>query len=894
MDDIERYSNYQFKRGSLKEMLHFDALTGLYNRGTTEYLICKVIETEGPDALHAMIVLDLDNFRTINDDLGNQFGDQVLANTAKRLQTILRNSDIVGRIGGDEFVILLKDIKSPETAAQKAEEIGRIIGEAHEINEHTIQLSSSMGIAFYPFDGVMYETLFEKANISLYEDKRKGKEGDRKSNKPNLRNYENQLVKYAFDLMGETKDADDAIKQLLGKIGTELDLSRVYIGEFIHECDHMEISYDWHKQLVPSITSFDINTYTWKQYIRKYYENGIFICSDCTDAGLPEAFRELYDCLGIKSQISSLIVVKGVTKGCISFDSCKEMHAWTQQEIEVITTLSDIIGEYLLNMRTVQQLENERRITEAMPQDQNVLTFVFEPKSHNLIYMSPNLKQIFPNARAGESCYQAFASKDGSCQICPIRMESGDVVEVFNDKVGWWLSSSASEIEFKNGQKARVISMTDITDFRERMVSTDALTGVSSFTKFGEDINSLFEENNDEHYALMFTDFDKFKYINEEQGYNIGNRVLISFAKLCSSLLTEQEYICRYSSDIFITLIKYQDLDGLNERLINVYRKIDEWKKSHFSGFTISVISGIYLVQPEDRDISTILDKANMARKSIKGSHNRPYAFYDDKLHEQIIKEERIELLMEDALANQEFIVYLQPKVNLMTEQIIGAEALVRWQRPNGKMITPNDFIPLFEKNGFIKQLDFYIYEQVFGYLRKRMDEGKSVVPISVNVSGVHINDEQFVPNLTDLLNQYQIPPRMIELELTESIFIGALDELIKTLNKLKDAGFIFSIDDFGSGYSSLNLLRHLPIDIMKLDKCFFDAANITKITPKEKAVLSNIIRLGKDLDILVLSEGVETKEQADFLREFGCDLAQGYLFARPMPLAEFNLLLEK
>ncbi len=244
---------------------------------------------------------------------------------------------------------------------------------------------------------------------------------------------------------------------------------------------------------------------------------------------------------------------------------------------------------------------------------------------------------------------------------------------------------------------------------------------------------------------------------------------------------------------------------------------------------------------------------------------------------------------MRSALINKEFIVYLQPKIDLSTRQISGAEALVRWLPPDENLIPPKDFIPLFEKNGFVVELDFYVYEEVFKVLRKWLDEKRCLVPISLNVSRIHLRDYNFVPRLTSLINKYNLPTDLIELEITESTFFENINQLLKVISELKHYGFTFSIDDFGSGYSSLNILKDLPIDVLKLDKGFFPRDNISK---KEKIIVSTIVDMAKKLDIRVISEGIETIEQCDFLTNIGCDMVQGYLFAKPMPISEFEKIV--
>lgn len=521
--------------------------------------------------------------------------------------------------------------------------------------------------------------------------------------------------------------------------------------------------------------------------------------------------------------------------------------------------------------------------------NQNLYSYMLKPNSYELIYISPNIKMLYPNAKIGDCCYKVLANKDAPCIHCPLvefNFNSNNTIEFYNKKLSAWISSTVTQVNLSPSKKANLICFSNITSFIERITSKDALTGLLTLTKFEIIAKDLLTKRNEKHFALIYCDIDKFKYINETLGYAIGNKILIDFAKLSSAYLYKDELICRCSADKFIILLEYKNIETLKNRLNDFNKKFIEIKKLYFNNIKISLIAGIYLIKSNDKSLMSIIDKANVARKTIKGSHKSHYAFYDDKLHMQITKEKEIENIMLSSLENKEFLVYLQPKIELSTKKIVGAEALVRWLNPLKKIIPPVEFIPLFEKNGFIIDLDFYVYEEVFKRMRSWIDEGKELIPISLNVSRLHLNDTDFIPRLKKLTQKYNIPTSLIELELTESIFFENVDYLLKTMKELKLLGFTCSIDDFGSGYSSLNLLKDLPIDVLKLDKDFFPNHYINK---KEKVIISNIVKMAKELDITVLSEGIETEEQANFLTEIGCTMAQGYLFDKPMPINIFE-----
>ena len=257
-------------------------------------------------------------------------------------------------------------------------------------------------------------------------------------------------------------------------------------------------------------------------------------------------------------------------------------------------------------------------------------------------------------------------------------------------------------------------------------------------------------------------------------------------------------------------------------------------------------------------------------------------------MRKKLIKEAEIEAKMEKALNNNEFVFYLQPKFNCQGNQLFGAEALVRWIDDNGQMIMPGDFIPLFERNGFIIKLDEYIFESVCKYIANRIQLNLPIIPISINISRLHLFQSNFVDKYLKIKNKYSIPDKILELEITENILIDNLHATQKVITRLQEHGFICSIDDFGSGYSSLNSLKDLPFDIIKLDKLFLDNSYNIK---KSQEIVKSIITMAKNIDILTVGEGVETDEQLEFLQLAGCDIIQGYIFSKPISVEDFEKL---
>ena len=287
-----------------------------------------------------------------------------------------------------------------------------------------------------------------------------------------------------------------------------------------------------------------------------------------------------------------------------------------------------------------------------------------------------------------------------------------------------------------------------------------------------------------------------------------------------------------------------------------------------------------------NEDIETAISNANYARKEAKKFNTDQCVQFSDQMMKDIIFRMEISASLPMAIETKEIKVFFQPKVDSITNKIIGAEALVRWIKKDGSMIYPDQFIPLFESNGMIIELDYYVYREVFKYIRNRLDLGLDVVPISMNISRVHFMNDELASYIEELLAEYKIPTEYIEFELTESIYIDRIHKILPFVDKMRSLGIKISMDDFGSGYSSLNLLNNLPIDVLKLDKVFLSNDNLSK---NQKIILSCVISMAKQLNIKVLCEGVENKEQSDFLTTAGCDMFQGFYFSRPICEDDFN-----
>lgn len=413
----------------------------------------------------------------------------------------------------------------------------------------------------------------------------------------------------------------------------------------------------------------------------------------------------------------------------------------------------------------------------------------------------------------------------------------------------------------------------------------DQQTGVYTNDYMAKYMDRLFAEHEAVNFGAGFFNIRGMSTLNENFGWETGTALMRKFVLGLQDLIGDSGIVVRMKEDNFIVIFKKDLLDNVVSYLNGTDIESDDKKISRY----FSTHTGYYLITENCHSLIDFTDIMNEAiREARNNSNNAPYIFYDDKLFQQISESRRIEAMFPDAIANEEFLVYYQPKVELKRYRLHGAEALCRWKHED-KMILPFKFIPVFERNGDIVELDFYMLEHVCRDLRKWLNEGKEIVRVSVNISRAHMGDRHLVEHILSIIDKYEVPHLYIEIELTETSTDVDYAELGNIVRGLHSAGVNTSVDDFGVGYSSMNLLRELPWNVVKIDKGFVPLANGDAEDEKKIIMLRAIITMAEALGLRCIAEGVETVEQVILLKENGCYHAQGYYFDKPMPRSEFE-----
>lgn len=1005
-----------------------DAMTGLLNHEITLRRISEYLESEGFGGSHALFMVDIDFFKEVNDTVGHQAGDNVIGMVSSGIKGLFRSDDIIGRMGGDEFLVLMKNVPSVDVVRQKSAELVDGLQFTCTGDGNSINITASIGAIMFVSDGgKTVPELYKAVDDALYTAKAGGR------SKYHLSTDDEGISGGAF----ESSQTDKATTIQLQAIMENID-GAVFVVEIGETLQPLYISPSFFKTAGPdeaeavksgvSITTF-IHPDEVEQFeseCRKYAASGepwdytyrvllsdgkigwrhgravtipyegspnpvmIDIVTDVTE--IMQTSNKL-DAILNNSPVGIAQFTLG-KKAAVTFvnNEFVRMCGVSREEFDRISG-TDLTGILTDDERSsvVQQLNSVEKPNDVLeyihkylhPADGSthyfsvrsiLLNFNGDGEKAFLSIVTDVTKQVRLEAELAES-------RHPSCNVPEIGLDGGEkkpVVLVVDDSapnrriLRHIISDSYVVLEAENGFEALgilrrrlsefsavlldlvmpvmdgfqflddvnrdeslrdipIIVVTgnsdpetetsvlragawdyivkplnpDIVKFRLKNVilrskmtafsrlkylaEFDELTGIYNRRQFFSATREMLLLNRDHKFALIRFDINHFGLVNTYYGIEEGDKVLKFLAGKMkkAAKIIEKRTFGRIESDVFGVCIQYTDIAQLEGFFATTKRLLDEYGLD----FDLVPTFGVYLIDDPEMDVEQMFDYACLAAKGCKGNYLKNYSFYGEAMSEAMLKEQQIVNKMNSALEQGQFEVYLQPKVNIFSETTEGAEALVRWNDPERGIVPPGEFIPIFECNGFITKMDFYVWEQTCRILRRWIDEGKNVLPISVNVSRVNLFNSHLPDTICSLTDKYDVPRRYFNIELTESSYMDNQEAMSRVIRELRDRGYTVMMDDFGSGFSSLNALKDIIVDVLKIDQRFLtDNGDLDR----GRYIIQTVVELAEELHMEVIAEGVEEKEQVEFLKSIGCSYVQGYYFAKPMPVSEFEKRMEQ
>ncbi|MDD3367702.1 MAG: EAL domain-containing protein [Lachnospiraceae bacterium] len=526
-----------------------------------------------------------------------------------------------------------------------------------------------------------------------------------------------------------------------------------------------------------------------------------------------------------------------------------------------------------------------------------IMNFVFDKSVDACIAFDPDGLKLMQNEKANSLFGDVFDLEETIKKLdIPVDKQGNDVMplgRIIHTRGNKQLTLSG---QYKNlrDEKGRylgcVIKLHDMTEEiqnrenQEFLMTHDTFTGLYNKSYFYQRVKAMLMQNPDERYCMICSNISKFKLINDTYGVETGNWVLLKVADIIRSTPLENCVYGRMESDKFAICMHMDDF--AEEEL----QKCSEFS-FEIEGTMIPVQNffGVYEIEDNEGSVDLMCDRAIMALSTIKGNYQKHVAYYQQEFRLSMLHDHEIICGLQDGLDREEFEIYLQPQFNHKNGEIVGTEALVRWRHPEKGLIMPGEFVPILEEQGVISKLDLYVWERVCRLLQKWKKEGKPTMSISVNLSARDLEVLDIYNIFVNLTWRYEVDPRNLRIELTESALMQDVPKAVELLHKLQDKGFVIEIDDFGCGYSSLNTLKDIPADVLKLDMAFLSNGENQE---RSSNIMEMVVGLGSKLNMPVIAEGVENLEQADFLQGIGCNIIQGYYYAKPMAVEEFEELL--
>lgn len=1048
----------------LRSQAEQDSLTGLYNRKETELRIKEYLDRK-PEKCCALFMIDTDNFKQVNDTKGHMMGDVVLTEMASAMKSLMRTTDIVGRIGGDEFTIFMKDIPSKDAARKKAERLADVFRHLFENEKFSLQITCSIGVAAYPDDGADFKTLYKHADQALYQAKTHGKNkyvmynnkraycaedtgyssiGAHIDSESRTVQSQGDLLADVFKILYRMENPDQAINLILETVGKKFDVSRAYIFESTEDGKYTSNTYEWCNEGIPPqiLMLQNLNYNQFGDYHTLFQDNSIFYCRDINT--LHPKQREILEEQGICSTLQCAFWKGENLAGFIGFDECTGLRLWTKEEVDTLSLISQMMSIFLQKRRVMDWNSEMKLQLHTILDSNDSCIYVIQQDSFELLYLSQNTKELKPKVQLGEFCYKAFYGKDSICDFCPLlnggtgelyvpeknihiklqassmkwlgndayllsfRTDSGGIVphdescsafmaeKSLVDCLQWLTSSKylddaieyvlrivqnyyqsdrvyIIEADVKNnvanntyeicaeGVSPQIdhlqnVPLETISFWMEQFEIRDYIK-INNIEELGEDrrleYDILKKQGIKSLMAIPLSDKGEIKgflgvddpkqnkknfhylkglsyFLESEIAKNTLKKKLelMSYQDLMTGLENRNSFL-NYCEDFSIRMpspigIIFMDINGLkrfNDAKGHVYgdmivthvsdmikKFFPDARKFRLSGDEFLIVSESLIYEAFMTQVSSLeesLSENNLCIISMGTTWNDIYTDLNESLNKadrlmylkkqeyyrtsQNIAPEKTPLLKDltNAILNKEYLVYLQPKINLGSDSIDGAEALVRYREKDGSISPPFKFIPMLESEGLISNIDFFVLEEVCRLLTSWKNTPFSEIRLALNLSRITLFDDHFFTRFWEIFKRYDLKPEQIEIEITEAQETLNKKQMALLLEQLKNRGFRIVLDDFGVAYSSYEFLMMADFDLLKIDK---SVVQRYETSVKGKSLMKHIVQMSHDIGIKCCAEGVETEEQYNFIKEIGCDYIQGYFVGKPAPPEKFTL----
>lgn len=849
----------------VRQLSYHDTLTGLYNRNR---YFQDIEELKNWKTSVGVVYMDLNGLKEINDRDGHAEGDKALVHCGDIMKKALPDAAHY-RIGGDEFVAIQKGVGRERFDGQ--------IGEMRKLcgNDSEYQMALGATWSILPDD---VEEMVREADERMYDDKRKYYR-----NQPHFSvKRDPGKMEYLWQeapLIQEYNMLMSAMRVSVSKHLMRQDMHLLWANDFFYELigyTKEEFETIYHKNCGKYFSCMEEESNKFGSFVKKSYEQG-------------------------KSGYQFLLQLPHKNGNRIWVNMVGTFTEEKQDGVPVIYTVLTNVNEMIL-------AQKEQSVTYD-----NIPGFVAKirvgKEGLHLLYGNKQFNKFFGEDSKEEqrACLQANIKRNEDSiggEYAKLRKGESRIIEI--EAVGadgkiTYFKVSGGCVEWIKNDPVYLVVFIDVTESVEQRKALRTMAYVDSVTKginrngFSEVSAPVIGRAKPYEYAFVSLDVQKFKVINDLFGTEAGDMTLRHIYNVLSKNLEEAEFVTRVSADTFNLLLKQKEKVDTEERVCKLVEKINDFNANTEFPYLLVFAAGIYPIDNPSLSITQIRDRANVARKQVKsvtGTQLCACKYYNNDDRLTLSREKEIENRMQDALKKGEFVVYLQPKQNLNNSEVAGAEALVRWKDPKRGLLPPADFIPLFEKNRFIIELDLYVFEQVCKKLRSWKDNGKRLVPISVNMSRAHLSDSNFLERYEKIRKHYDIPAQLLEIEVTETLIFENPELLATVIDDIKALGYRCSMDDFGSGYSSLNVLKNIRVDTLKLDRAFFSEKLVNG--SRETDIISIVIEMARKLQMTTVAEGVETEAQAEFLKSVGCDILQGFLFSRPISMDQFEEMIYK